>query len=192
LKDKRNNYEDLCLLCLAEALPEGAVVTILADRGLGDVKSFAFLNELAMTMSSGCAAISMSRRPMARPALPRLGRARKLPAASVTAGGREVGAVVCVHAKDMKEAWCFGHQPRRGERRRDRLASPLRLRDRSLDAARCRRRKPRQDHLPFAESCADNRILLFDAVGCLCSLRAPRRLDASPSDFENAFDLPPP
>ena len=35
------------------------------------------------------------------------GRARKLPAASVTAGGREVGAVVCVRAKDMKEAWCL-------------------------------------------------------------------------------------
>src|SRR5271168_1138081 len=32
LKAKRNDYEDLCLLRLAEALPEGAVVTILADR----------------------------------------------------------------------------------------------------------------------------------------------------------------
>src|SRR5271170_1543365 len=46
LKAKRNDYEDLCLLRLAEALPEGAVVTILADRGFGDVKLFAFLDEL--------------------------------------------------------------------------------------------------------------------------------------------------
>src|ERR1700677_2769750 len=57
-----------------------------------------FSTNWALTMSSGSAAISMSRRPMARPASPR---------ASVTAGGREVGAVVCVHAKDMKEAWCL-------------------------------------------------------------------------------------
>src|SRR5271157_1525668 len=42
LKDKRNDYEDLCLLRLAEALPEGVAVTILADRGFGDVKLFGF------------------------------------------------------------------------------------------------------------------------------------------------------
>ena len=113
LKAKRNDYEDLCLLRLAEALPEGiAVVTILADRGFGDVKLFAFGTNWALTMSSGSAAISMSRRPMARPASPRTGSARAVgratfSAASVTAGGREVGAVVCVHAKDMKEAWCL-------------------------------------------------------------------------------------
>ena len=45
LKAKRNYYEDLCMLRLAEALPDGAVVTILADRGFGDVKLFAFLDE---------------------------------------------------------------------------------------------------------------------------------------------------
>jgi hypothetical protein len=35
------------------------------------------------------------------------GRARKLRDASVTAERVKVGAVVCVHAKDMKDAWCL-------------------------------------------------------------------------------------
>ena len=35
------------------------------------------------------------------------GRARKLRDARVTAQGRQVGAVVCVHAKRMKEPWCL-------------------------------------------------------------------------------------
>ena len=34
LKDKRNDWEDLCLSKLAEILPEGVIVTILADRDL--------------------------------------------------------------------------------------------------------------------------------------------------------------
>jgi hypothetical protein len=36
-----------------------------------------------------------------------LGRARKLRDAEVTAGRQRVAAVVCVKAKDMKEAWCL-------------------------------------------------------------------------------------
>ena len=112
LKDKRNDYEDLCLLRLAEALPEGAVVTILADRGFGDVKLFAFLDELGFDYvirfrgNIHVAAADGETR-LAADWVGKGGRARKLPAASVTAGGREVGAVVCVHAKDMKEAWCL-------------------------------------------------------------------------------------
>ena len=35
------------------------------------------------------------------------GRARKLRDAEVTAGRHKVGAVLCVKAKDMKEAWCL-------------------------------------------------------------------------------------
>ena len=112
LKAKRNDYEDLCLLRLAEALPEGAVVTILADRGFGDVKLFAFLDELGFDYvirfrgNIHVAAADGETR-LAADWVGKGGRARKIPAASVTAGGREVGAVVCVHAKDMKEPWCL-------------------------------------------------------------------------------------
>jgi len=45
-----------------------------------------------------------------RPAANRVGqggRARKLRDARVTTQGRQVGAVVCVHAKGMKEPWCL-------------------------------------------------------------------------------------
>ena len=40
------------------------------------------------------------------------GRARKLMDARVTAKGQTVGAVVCVHAKDMKEPWCLATSER--------------------------------------------------------------------------------
>ena len=40
------------------------------------------------------------------------GRARKLLDARVTAKGQKVGAVVCVHAKDMKEPWCLATSER--------------------------------------------------------------------------------
>jgi hypothetical protein len=46
LKDQRNGFEDLCLARLAEVLPEGVAVTILADRGFGDTKLFDFLDTL--------------------------------------------------------------------------------------------------------------------------------------------------
>ena len=38
--------------------------------------------------------------------------ARKLPDARVTAKGQQVGAVVCVHARDMKEPWCLASSER--------------------------------------------------------------------------------
>ena len=46
LAGKRNDVEDSCLVRLKQSLPEGTKVTILADRGFGDVKLFGFLGEL--------------------------------------------------------------------------------------------------------------------------------------------------
>ena len=43
---RRNDYEDACLRRLAETMPAGCRVTILADRGFGDQKLFAFLATL--------------------------------------------------------------------------------------------------------------------------------------------------
>jgi len=43
---RRNDFEDACLRRLAELAPSGCRVTILADRGFGDQKLFAFLGEL--------------------------------------------------------------------------------------------------------------------------------------------------
>jgi hypothetical protein len=46
LKNQRYTFEDGCLRRLSELMPLGWRVTILADRGFGDQKLFAFLDEL--------------------------------------------------------------------------------------------------------------------------------------------------
>jgi hypothetical protein len=109
---RRNDYEDACLRRLAETLPAGCRVTILADRGFGDQKLFAFLAELGFGHvirfrgNIGVAAADGETRPAAE-WVGKGGRARKLRQARVTAQGRQIGAVVCVHAKGMKEPWCL-------------------------------------------------------------------------------------
>ncbi len=109
---RRNDYEDACLCRLAETVPPECRVTILADRGFGDQKLFAFLGKIGfgyvirfrgnirVTDADGTS----------KPAaewVGKSGRARKLRDARVTAKGQQVGAVVCVHAKAMKESWCL-------------------------------------------------------------------------------------
>jgi hypothetical protein len=117
LTKQRNDFEDACLRRLAELVPAGCRVTILADRGFGDQKLFAFLAEL------GCGYVIRFRGNIhvtdangeTRPAsdwVGKGGRARKLPDARVTAKGQQVGAVVCVHAKGMKEPWCLATSER--------------------------------------------------------------------------------
>jgi hypothetical protein len=117
LTKQRNDFEDACLRRLAELVPAGCRVTILADRGFGDQKLFAFLAELGfgyvirfrgnihVTDADG----------QTRPAaewVGKGGRARKLLDARITAKGQQVGAVVCVHARDMKEPWCLATSER--------------------------------------------------------------------------------
>ena len=46
IAQRRNDFEDACLRRLHELVPPGCRVTILADRGFGDQKLFAFLGEL--------------------------------------------------------------------------------------------------------------------------------------------------
>lgn len=112
LKDNRNGFEDLCLSRLADVLPEGVAVTILADRGFGDTKLFAFLDELGFAYVirfRGNIHVSAAdgEKHAAADWVGKNGRARKLRDARITAAGQRVGAVVCVHAKDMKEPWCL-------------------------------------------------------------------------------------
>jgi len=112
LKDTRNDFEDACLARLADVLPAGVTVTILADRGFGDCKLFAFLKELGFgyvirfRANIHVTAADGEKR-LAGDWVGIGGRARKLREARVTAAQYQVGAVVCVHAKDMKDAWCL-------------------------------------------------------------------------------------
>ena len=113
LKNHRNAYEYRVLVRLAEALPADVKVLIVADRGFGDQKLYRVLTEelkfdylirfrgnIAVTSAEG----------ETRPAadwVGKDGRPRTLRNACVTADGYQVGTVVCVHAKDMKEPWCL-------------------------------------------------------------------------------------
>ena len=107
---------------LAEVLPDDVTVTILADRGFADTKLFGFLDKLGFDVlgfvelgfdyvnrQKGNTTVSAADG-LTRPAAEWVGqggRARKLRDAAVTAAQCPVGAVVCVHAKGMKKAWCL-------------------------------------------------------------------------------------
>jgi hypothetical protein len=117
LKDHRNDFEDACLRRLAELVPADCRVTILADRGFGDQKLFAFLAELGFSYvvrfrGNIQVADADGTTKLAAEWVGKGGRARKLTDARVTAKGQQVGAVVCVHAKDMKEPWCLATSER--------------------------------------------------------------------------------
>lgn len=112
LKNKRNAYEDACLKRLSEVLPDGIKVTILADRGFGDTKLFGYLGTLGFDYvirfrgNTHVTAATGERR-SAADWVGKGGRAIKLSGAALTASEYPVGAVVCVHAKGMKEPWCL-------------------------------------------------------------------------------------
>ena len=113
LKKNRNNYEDDVLGRLKEVLPEGVQVLIVADRGFGDHKLYDFLaknlgfdyvirfrGNIHVTSTQG------ETRPAAK-WVGKGGRSCTLRGAQVTGDRFEVGTVVCVHAKGMKEPWCL-------------------------------------------------------------------------------------
>jgi len=110
LTGKRNDIEDMCLCRLKEALTEGTKVTILADRGFGDAKLFGFLKELGFEHvirfrgDTFVTAVDGETR-RAGDWIGAGGRARKLAGAEISKEKQKVGAVVCVKAKNMKDAW---------------------------------------------------------------------------------------
>jgi hypothetical protein len=113
LKNRRNGYEYQVLRRLADVVPDGTHVCIVADRGFGDHKLYRVLTEelkfdyvirfrgnIAVTSTDG-------ETRTAAEWVGKGGRARTLRGAAVTAIGYPVGTVVCVHAKGMKEPWCI-------------------------------------------------------------------------------------
>lgn len=112
LKDQRNGHEDRLLKRLSEVLPAGVGVTILADRGFGDTKLYAFLQELgfryiirfkeniSVTSEDG---VTKTAGDWVSPS----GRAKKLKNVLVTGAKIPVPAVVVVKAAGMKDAWCL-------------------------------------------------------------------------------------
>ena len=113
LKDHRTLYEHRVLVRLAELVPAGIKVCIVADRGFGDQKLYQMLAEelyfdfvirfrgnITVTAASG-------ETRTAADWVQAGGRARLLRGAEVTADRYRVGTVVCVQDPDMKQAWCL-------------------------------------------------------------------------------------
>lgn len=111
LKGWRNSHEDGLLERFREVLPQGIKVTVLADRGFGDQAMYELLAEQLgfdfVVRFRGVVKVTSADGEM-KSALawtPNHGRSLLLRGARVTKAGRELGAVVCVKAKGMKEAW---------------------------------------------------------------------------------------
>ena len=95
---------------LKALLPEGVTATNWPIAVLATSNCSNSWTALAFTMSSAFAATFTSARPMAKRGWPPIGSARadgrgKLRDAEVSAARQKVGAVVCVKAAAMKEAW---------------------------------------------------------------------------------------
>jgi hypothetical protein len=113
LKNHRNEYEYQVLRNLASALPRDIKVCIVADRGFGDQKLYKMLTEelkfdyvirfrgnITVTTKAGETRTAAA---FVGPG----GQARILRGAFVTADHYQVGIVLCVQDKGMKQAWCL-------------------------------------------------------------------------------------
>jgi hypothetical protein len=113
LKNRRNEYEYQGLVRLADALPAEMKVCIVADRGFGDHKLYEVLTEELkfdyVIRFRGNIHVTAADGEMRTAAawVGRGGRARVLRGALVTAERYQVGTVLCVQDKAMKQAWCL-------------------------------------------------------------------------------------
>src|SRR6266568_4435881 len=109
----RNEHEDVLLQRFAEVVPPGTKVTVLADRGFGDQALYELLTDQLgfdfVVRFRGVVKVANAdgETKPANAWVPANGRPLLLRRARVTRTRREVGAVVCVKAKGMKEAWCL-------------------------------------------------------------------------------------
>ena len=112
VEGKRNAHEDRILEQLADCIPEGVRVTVLADRGFGDQKRYEHLAGLKMDfvirfreVITVTTQFGDSR--SAGEWLPKSGRATMLKDVAVTQDFYVLPAVVVVHDRKMKESWCL-------------------------------------------------------------------------------------
>lgn len=112
LEGRRNGHEDQLLEQLAECIPEGVRVTVLADRGFGDQKRYEHLRGLGFDYvirfrESITVTDQLGESKPAAQWLPKSGRATMLKEMAVTQDFYVVPAVVVAHDRRMQESWCL-------------------------------------------------------------------------------------
>jgi hypothetical protein len=109
LRDRRTDLEHALIAAAQAAIPEDVAVTVLADRGFGDQVLYNTLDVLGWKyVIRFRGAILVEHDGVQRPASEWVapnGRVRMLTGARVTRDRTEIGAVVAVRAKAMKDAW---------------------------------------------------------------------------------------
>ena len=111
LRGWRNEHEDVLLERFRQVLPDGVKATVLADRGFGDQTLYELLKDQLdldfVVRFRGVVKVTTTdgETKAAKDWTPTTGRPLLLRGARVTRAGRELGAVVCVKAKGMKDAW---------------------------------------------------------------------------------------
>ncbi|MCP3997640.1 MAG: IS4 family transposase [bacterium] len=113
LKGQRNDHEDELLRWLRRCVPAETRVTIVADRGFGDQKLFAFLNEeldfeyiirfRQDTLVTDANGVSSK----AREWMAGSGRLRRIKGGAITADKTRIPLIILVQDKGMKDAWCI-------------------------------------------------------------------------------------
>ena len=112
LEGKRGDYETQLIDRLQRSIANDVAVVLLADRGFGDQKLYAYLSALGwdfVIRFRGCIQVENAdgeKRP-AQAWVPKTGRATMLRGVRVTQDRAEIPAVVVVHAARMKEPWCL-------------------------------------------------------------------------------------
>lgn len=111
LKRRRGKYELEVIQRLHELLPENVNITVLADRGFGDQKLFAYLDLLGWSFvirfREGTMVTYKGRTLPAAAWISRNGHAKMLLNVTITNKHTPLAAVVLKHQKGMKQAWCI-------------------------------------------------------------------------------------
>ena len=111
LKDRRSEWELAVVHRLHEILPTGVDIMVLADRGFGDQRLFAYLDTIGWSYAIRFKQnITLTHEGKSKPAaewVPASGHAKMLCDVRITQNETAIGAVVLKHQKTMKEAWCI-------------------------------------------------------------------------------------
>jgi hypothetical protein len=112
LKDRQGQYEDEVIERLHELLADDVQVTLLADRGFGNQERYRHMQVLGWGFvirfrENILVESADGDSKAAAEWVPKNGRPKILRDARVTADRTPVGAVVCMKAAGMKEAWCL-------------------------------------------------------------------------------------